>query len=417
MMSTLSTAAIFIAAAQALAFDGRPARATDAVVPDPTFHLSEVTPAPDIKELMKRQAIEQTVLFAPDNTCGYVSGRAGDAFTCNGGNTCAFIIEPSYGAVGCCNGDSCGLRAACMDYKQVFISSACDNGCLQDTFTAKCTDTALPYCGTVTFFSGIQDFYCASLSISTPQQLYTTYLGQTGRTFQQVLLTTSASGSGDESFILSGTDSPSSSGGGGGSGSGSSNGNNNHHPQSKASSTPIGPIVGGVVGGVGGLALIGLALFFIIRHSNNKKKSNASVQQQQQVAAGMAPNGDAPGYQPQQIFDPNNQQQQQHPYPQQQPTPPGGQVIYYPTEQKPVGFVGVTPAAPDRNDSTSPVSQVSDARHSAQPHSPMSTLTASWAQQPGTGQNNPPTVHEAGGNVVGQRDYNSNHRGQFHEMG
>jgi hypothetical protein len=78
-MSRFFTVATFITAAQALAFDGKPARATDAVVPDATFYRPEITEAPNVKELMKR-AGDQTVLVGPDNTCGYVSGRAGKVF-------------------------------------------------------------------------------------------------------------------------------------------------------------------------------------------------------------------------------------------------------------------------------------------------------------------------------------------------
>lgn len=79
-MSRFLQAATFITAAQALAFDGIPARATKSVVPDATYHRPEVTNGPSIKELLRRQTGADdgtTVLFAPDNTCGYVSGSAG----------------------------------------------------------------------------------------------------------------------------------------------------------------------------------------------------------------------------------------------------------------------------------------------------------------------------------------------------
>ncbi|KAI1281772.1 hypothetical protein F5Y07DRAFT_269548 [Xylaria sp. FL0933] len=448
-MSRFLTAATLVTAARALAFDGRPARATQAVVPDATFRLPEITEAPSIKELLKRQSSsgDQTVLIGPDNTCGYVSGRAGAPITCNNDYTCAFIIQEDFGRAGCCQGDYCGLRATCYDYQQVYSSSACDDGCLQDTFTLKCTESTAPYCNTITFFSGIEDFLCASLDISTPQQLYTTYIGETdGRTFEEVTLSATDSGTDsfnsatdDGSFVLSftssaaessNTDTPTGSGGSGSNG-GNNNDNNgsdndnssgNSTKQTK-SSTPIGPIVGGVVGGVGGLALIGLAIFFIVRHSNKKKRdaaASAPPMQQTPGAGGAAqPPPGAPGYPPQQGYN-GAPAYDQPPY-QQHPTPP--QQGYYPSpEQKPGGFVSLTPTGvPDRNDSTSPVSQFSsDARHSVQqPQSPTSTLSSNWGPQPGqpgAAPNVPPTVHEAGGNAVGERDYNSNHHGQFHEM-
>ncbi|KAI0453218.1 hypothetical protein F5B21DRAFT_505610 [Xylaria acuta] len=446
-MSRFITVATLVTAVRALAFDGRPARATDAVVPDATFHLPEITKAPNLGELFKRDTGDQTVLIAPDNTCGYVSGRPGAAVTCNGDYTCAFVIQEDFGRAGCCQDDNCGLRATCLDYDQVYSQSACDDGCLQDTFTLKCTETSASYCNTETFYSNIIDFYCNSYNISTPQQLYTTYSGQTDAvSWQEFVITPTASGTGgfdtstdDGSFDFTFTSEASSSStrsasGSGNNGSGSNNDSNdndnsnsnsdtdndNDPPAEKKSSTPIGPIVGGVVGGVGGLALIGLGIFFIIRHNNNKKKNAAtSGQPMQQTAAagGMAPPpGGAPGYPPQTYNAPYGQQ----PYQQQTPPPQA----YYPTgEQKPAGFVGIAPTGvPDRHDSTSPVSQMSDPRYSTQPQSPTVTLNSNWGPQPGQpGQpaspNVPPTVHEAGGNVVGERDYNSNHRGQFHEMG
>ncbi|KAJ8105013.1 hypothetical protein ONZ43_g7594 [Nemania bipapillata] len=136
-MSRLLTTATLVAAVRALALDGKPARATDVVVPDATFHLPEITQAPNVKDLFRRDTGDQTVLIAPDNTCGYVSGRAGAPITCNTAYTCAIVIEESYGRAGCCMGDDCGIRATCYDYQQVYSASVCDDGCLQDTYTLK----------------------------------------------------------------------------------------------------------------------------------------------------------------------------------------------------------------------------------------------------------------------------------------
>ncbi|KAI0542172.1 hypothetical protein GGR58DRAFT_527231 [Xylaria digitata] len=438
-MSRLLAAATLVTAAWALAFDGKPAWATNAVVPDATFHHPEITEAPKIGELMRRAEGEQTILLGPDNTCGYVSGRAGAPITCNTAYTCAFVYDDSYGRGGCYSDGDYGIRDTCLDYQQVYSTSLCDNGCLQDTFTLKCTETSAPYCGTLTWFSGIVDYLCADRPVSTPQQLSTTYIGETdGRSFQTLTYTSTDSASdggsvfnsvtGDNSFTIPSSSSRAASstgisgGNGGSSGSSGSNSSSNNEPDKK-SSTPIGPIVGGVVGGVGGLALIGLGIFFIIRHNNKKKNNNGPLNpgqpmQQTPVPGGMGPPPGAPGYPPQAYV--------QQPY-QQQPISPQG---FYPQqEQKPVGFVTLSPTGvPDRHDSTSPVSQFSEARQSVQPQSvqpqsPASTTNANWGPQPGqqvppnVPLNVPATVHEAGGNVVGQRDYNSNHHGQFHEMG
>ncbi|KAI0602268.1 hypothetical protein F4775DRAFT_231062 [Biscogniauxia sp. FL1348] len=428
-MARLFTAAAFAVAVQAMALDGKLPKPTQPVTPDATFHLPETTEPPSLQELIRRQE-GQTVLVGPDNTCGYFDGRAGAVYSCNAlGATCAFVTTSTIGAVACCSAGDCGVRVECMDYLDIYISSSCDNGCFADTYTVKCTNINYPYCGTVTFFDGIMDYYCDTLSYSTPQQLYTTYDGETdGRTFTPVVVTLSDSTSGTNSDILATDGAATSTGHSSSSTSGSSS--NNSNSGSSSSSPNVGAIVGGVVGGVALLALLALGIFFIVRHNKKKKNNNSGppAAQHPEVQQNPGTNGPAPGaggY-------------AQPPYNQQQQSPPQGypqQGYFPPADQKPAGFVAMAPASPpDRHDSTSPVSQFSDPSHQSMPYppqqqppptSPTSTIN-SWQQQqqqqhyqttaPPQVGTIPPTVHEAGGNVVGERDYNANHHGQFHEL-
>ncbi|KAI1497028.1 hypothetical protein F5X99DRAFT_43569 [Biscogniauxia marginata] len=418
-MANIFAAAAFVSAVQALAFDGVPPKPTHTVIADATFHLPETTQPPSLRELAKRQN-GQTVLVGPDNTCGYFDGRAGAVYSCNGLDvTCAFVTTSTIGAVACCSGGDCGLRVACLDYRDINLSSSCDNGCFADTYTVKCTNLAAPYCGTATFFDGIMDYFCDTLSYSTPQQLYTTYDGEDdGRTFTAVVVTLS-----DDTSPSS--DSPSSSS------PPSNNGGSSNSSGSSSSSPNVGAIVGGVVGGVAGIALIALGIFFLVRH-NKKKKNNIPSAQQPEVQQNPGPNGPTPGMAaagyaqpPYNNSSPYNQQPAYGTPPQQQMPPQG----YFTPDQKPAGFVAMAPTSqPDRNDSTSPVSQFTDPNRQSsqqypyQPTSPTSTVNSSvntWQQQQQQQQHQtvPPTVHEAGGNAVGDRDYNSNHHGQFHELG
>ncbi|OTB05437.1 hypothetical protein M426DRAFT_140061 [Hypoxylon sp. CI-4A] len=445
-MASFLSAAVLITAVQGLALGGNLARPTGGLIPNPTFQAPKVTIPPSLRDLAKRQD-EQTILWAPDNTCGYLDGRPGAAYSCVGSSyTCALLSVSATGAVACCDTDVCGIALDCVDYESYYYSSACDIGCAQDTFTVKCTRSSAPYCGTVTVFDGIVDYYCDSLDYSTPQQLYTTYDGEDdGRTFSTFV----ASGDEDLSTSFVGThqtasptsasddddDSSSTSAAGAGSTSSSDDdsdsGSSVDPPEPKKSSTNIGAIVGGVVGGVAGLALIGLGIFFLVRHNQKKKQAAAAA------AAGGAP-GQPPAPQMQQGPGPNgppvaaaagypHYSQQYSPQLQQQQG-------YYSDPSKPGGFTSVAPTViPDRNDSTSPVSQFTDNRMSTA--SPTSTVNSGWPQQqqqqpgvvggyPGPQQqqqqqgvlNVPPTVHEAGGNAVGERDYNGNYHGQLHEM-
>ncbi|KAI1381542.1 hypothetical protein F4677DRAFT_128991 [Hypoxylon crocopeplum] len=435
-MASLLSTAVFFTAVQALAFDGKLPRATDGVIPNPTFQLPEITIPPSIHELAKRQN-GQTVLVGPDNTCGFVSGRAGAVYSCNGrDHTCALVTASGYGAVACCDGDECGIRVDCVDFTSYYVSSACDNGCVQDTFTVKCTGIDAPYCGTVTFFDGIVDYYCDTLSFSTPQQLYTTYSGESdGRTFTPVVVTLSDGTSAPDSTPDSTPDVDSSSSRPSGTSpvnptspspdsdndsdndndSSNNNNNNNNSGNNSKSTTNVGAIAGGVVGGVAGLALIGLAIFFLVRH--NKKKS-ATAAAANTTLPPTDPMQQAPGAGgPQGPYNPHYSQQYS---PQSPPGYPPQQGGYYADQNKPGAFAAVAPAQlPDRNDSTSPMSsQFTDNRQSLQPTSPTSTINSNWQQQQQQAPPNvPPTVHEAGGNVVGERDYNANHHGQLHELG
>jgi hypothetical protein len=76
MATSLVSAVVFAAAVHALAYPGPKATGAaktplDATSPRPT------TP-PALHEFLRRDnSNEQTVLIAPDNTCGYVSGQSG----------------------------------------------------------------------------------------------------------------------------------------------------------------------------------------------------------------------------------------------------------------------------------------------------------------------------------------------------
>ncbi|RYP09721.1 hypothetical protein DL764_001147 [Monosporascus ibericus] len=446
MAPTVLLAASFGIAVQALALDGRQAKRTEANAPTSTRPFpSHITIPPSALDLKKRQEV-QTVLVGPDNTCGYISGRAGAVYSCNVQTAqCAFVTNSGFGAVACCNEYDCGLRVTCLDYEQIYSSSSCDYGCLQDTFTAKCTSTLYPYCGTISFFDGIMDYYCDSLSGSVIQQAETTYSGQTdGRTFTPIEVTTTDP--------VTGPSLPSSGDSGGFTPTGNTDGPNPTDPNptdpnptdpspidpspidpsptdpapgATSGSTNIGAIVGGVVGGVVGIALIALLAFFLIRRNNKKKTQQHPPQQpgyppmQQQQQPGLEHMGPPPGHGS--VYNPSYPPPQQQFPPQQGTYPPG----YYQDQNKPAGFVNMA-TVPDRNQSTSPGSQVGDNVSNMQPASPTSTVHSAYPpshhgappqqQQHHYPSGVPPTVHEAHSNVVGQPGSHDNHRGQFHEL-
>ncbi|KAK1832154.1 hypothetical protein QBC39DRAFT_75804 [Podospora conica] len=252
---SLSSLVLFGAGVTALVYPW-PRETNTAIVP-----LDAQTPKPTVPaalhHYLRRQNSDQTVLLAPDNTCGYVSGQSSAAYTCVGTtNRCVFVtaLDGGYGAAGCCDSFECGFRVTCVDYAQL-ESSACDASCLSDTFTEKCTLSAAPFCNTIQFPGRVTDYFCNSFRVSTAQLAVTTYPGQVGRTFERTILSDTSTPT-----RRSSTTTPSH----------TSGTKTSHTPAaSSSSSTPIGAIVGGVVGGVAVLALIAFGIFFIIRR--NKK--------------------------------------------------------------------------------------------------------------------------------------------------
>lgn len=290
------------------------------------------------------------------------------------------------------------------------------------------TVASLPFCNTITFpGENVRDYWCNSLNISTPQIATTTYRGETGHSFSVLTLTDESSASltlvtsGASSIaagasITSGTTSASASASSGAGG----DGDDDHKKK-----TPVGPIVGGVVGGVGAIALLGLALFFFLRKKKSKTPPptdstntnhvpppyNGPVMQQQ-------PGNGPGGYN----AVPQNQQQQpyydpKHPYPS-----PGSQYVQ-PNSAVTGGFYPVQGHTPDNQ--TYPSSPTNtDPRMSVAPTSPSPSYGGysvpgqqtpqhtgfQQQQQPGFQHQQQETIHEAPANTQ------DSHRGEMHEL-
>lgn len=249
---------------------------------------------------------------------------------------------------------------------------------LISSFPLFSTHSASPYCNSISFSSNIWDFFCDA----NPgfYEATTTYHGQTdAEEWGEVLVTLSDPGVTSDadtttrtssSDVTSTTASPtagddddddedgeddggSSRGGGGdgsdnnddndddndndrgGSGFGSGNGSDNNNDDGDNSSTPVGAIVGGTVGGVAGLALLGvLAWFLIRRHKKNDAQQQPPAAAQMQQAPAPQNTYPPPGVSPAQQF----QQPSQHPA-----SPNPHQSYYEPTK---FGYVQNTQQVP-----------------------------------------------------------------------
>jgi len=405
--------------------------------------VSSQTTAPPAAELVQARqatsAFSGTVLIAPDNVCGYISGDASSPWSCDTTDKCGFATE-SGGWAACCRGTACSIsQVACIDRAAYLTSSLCNSACANDIGTRKCTATSLPYCGTLTFFNGIVDYRCEPTNSSTFAQVESTYDGQSvfasGAT--AYMLTTIVYGAqstytlrSSSSSTLSSTSAPPTTtsesstavpnnGGGGG------------------SSTPIGAIVGGVVGGVAVIALIAFGIWFM--KSRQKKKANTAETQammSQNTGAG-GPHGGPHGgpamaqaqspYSTGTGYAPSNYPQGT-PYtgaagmdPNGSPAMAGG---YYqdPNQQ---GYVPSVSPDPNRQSYQQGPVPAAWAQHTGNSGHQVSQHTGSsgtgahpqFAQHSGGQQQQQPTTYyEASGVPMGAADPKPDHRGQLHEL-
>lgn len=216
-------------------------------------------------------------------------------FTSAGGN----------GYIGCCpiDGpfDQCGFRTNCIDAAEFKNGTFCDSGCLHDTYTLKwfvlsshlkpttnpphSTESSAPYCAALTWpVNGVADYFCDNDRITTTQTLYTSYNGQTGSTwFTTTISSSSLTSSHTTNVNDNGSNAPqptsdsSAADANPSSGSGSDTGSSNNHTTSTKKKTPVGPIVGGVIGGLAVLAALGILIFFLVRRKRAAAASAANA--------------------------------------------------------------------------------------------------------------------------------------------
>ncbi|KAF5981922.1 hypothetical protein FCOIX_4061 [Fusarium coicis] len=288
------------------------------------------------------------VTVAPDATCGYLSGQAGAAVTCANGRACSWAPVSRTGIL------ACGPEGylLCVESSIAVNPSSCDDVCQSNTFYLKCTDSDRPFCRTYHYPSGVADYRCASTPVENIQSVEFTYDGQKNANFKT---TTLSDGIASESLSATNTDrrtanqasetetQPE-----------TTTTSEAPEPTKKSKSTPVGAIVGGVVGGVALIGLIGLGAVCLLRRRKKPEPAPAPAQpvMAQQQAPPPAPMA-------------------QTPYPQQQHYQPAAQP--YPDHS-----MAASPAPSDAR-----MSMMSGPMSSVGPASPMG-----WNQQP-----SPPPFH------------------------
>ncbi|KXJ96296.1 hypothetical protein Micbo1qcDRAFT_170142 [Microdochium bolleyi] len=431
-LASVAAAAVFGSGVEAVVAELRLARRTaDVVVPAAQPKITARAELPIyMRQVASSTKFSGTLLLAPDSVCGYISGDPARAWTCNTGDKCAFATEAG-GWAACCKGLACSASqrgcVASADY-----STKCDAACKSDTMTRKCTSTDYPYCGTLTFFNGIQDYQCLNNNRTTFLPVSTTYTGQ--ETFPngatEYLMTTvvvqaqtTFTQRSSSSIVSDPVTSP----------TGPASTSPVPAPAPAGNSTPIGPIVGGVVGGVALIALIAFGIWFM--KSREKKKKAAAAESQGMMAQTTGAGG--PGGPGAPMQSPYSTGAGGYGYPQQQTTqytgtthdgsqPMGGAYYQDPSKQGFQQNVAPTPDSHRQSYQQGPV-PAAWAQHTGgssgygpQPSQPTHTggsADQQYVQHSGPQHTGPqPTYHEASGVPVGANDPNPNHRGQLHEL-
>ncbi|KAL2179157.1 uncharacterized protein P884DRAFT_298284 [Thermothelomyces heterothallicus CBS 202.75] len=220
------------------------------------------TAAPETPRL--RKALEAR--GATDNTCGFVSGVFTASLWCSTTASCVYNSINSH--IGCCDEreiSDCLIPTVCYDYTDSTRYST-NNG-----LTRWCGDSSYPHCTTYIYqdrvFTGYTLLGCA-VAAGTGKVWYTAL---------DTSSTSSSSTSESSTTTFSDTSSTSTSSDSSTSTSSSSSSTTPPVPPNPDRGTPVGAIVGGVVGGLGAIALIILVVWALLRQRNKQKNAAAAA--------------------------------------------------------------------------------------------------------------------------------------------
>ncbi|KAF4331848.1 hypothetical protein FBEOM_14384 [Fusarium beomiforme] len=206
-----------------------------------------------------------TLTIAPDETCGYLSGSVGVPITCQNGAACSWELDV-LGVIAC----STDVFETCLESSIAVDQKVCDDVCQSDTWTLLCTDSDAPFCRTYAYPDGASDYRCASTPVTAIQKVEHTFKGDDSPGFITTTIYDNAETTAQVSTaVTSNTPTvPTTT-----TSTGTESSTATHHPKP----TPVGAIVGGVIGGVAVLGLIGLGIVFMLRRRKPKHEITAPV--------------------------------------------------------------------------------------------------------------------------------------------
>ncbi|KAH7123353.1 hypothetical protein B0J13DRAFT_511690 [Dactylonectria estremocensis] len=122
--------------------------------------------------------LKYTVTYAPNSTCGYLSGSVQIPITCENKGVCLWELE-YFRFIACEINEDTGLaHTKCLQRDEALDPNLCDDVCASNTYNLFCTNETEPYCRTYAFPKGVRDYRCASTPATRVSSADFTYNGQ-----------------------------------------------------------------------------------------------------------------------------------------------------------------------------------------------------------------------------------------------
>ncbi|KAH7128954.1 hypothetical protein EDB81DRAFT_764104 [Dactylonectria macrodidyma] len=241
-----------------------PPQTTDAVFLRRTAHPH----APRAQQERETSVTGYTWTFAPDATCGYLSGSGGAPITCESSAICEWL--PSV-AIYCEGVTTYSAHTQCLEMEDALNTDKCNDVCTSNIYNLlwsvmplgvlACTETSAPYCRTYVYPSDISDYRCGSTSETRVSRVDFTYKGQDNPGFTTTVIYNdpeSTAFKSSTSISFTSSDVASSTGP-------TSTTQSAEPTHSTGSKTPVGAIVGGVVGGLAVVGFVIVGSIYLLR--------------------------------------------------------------------------------------------------------------------------------------------------------
>ncbi|KAI7765614.1 hypothetical protein LZL87_014001 [Fusarium oxysporum] len=218
-----------------------------------------------------------TVTIAPDETCGWLSGRPGVPITCENRQPCMWMKSIALICGPLNDYNKWEYHLMCYEREEALNTDICNDLCVSG-HTLRCTEESAAYCRTYDYPDGVQDYRCVSTPETRASSVFFTYKNQKNAGLVTATYNNADSQAVSTEFVSSTTSASSSNA----APSSSSPGPPSPSPPS-SSRNNIGAIIGAAIGGFVALSLVSLAIFRFVRRSKKDGAPQVAPMEQTQL--------------------------------------------------------------------------------------------------------------------------------------